>query len=295
MTQRPRVKVIINPAAGVAEPVLSVLNEVLGGAGVDWDVAITHGPGDAEAAAVAAGEEGYDFVGSYGGDGTLHEVVTGLAASSGPPVLILPGGTGNAVADDLGVPATLADAAALLTGTHELRPVDLGRMGERYFALRVTMGLEADMVTGTTPDMKARLGWFAYAVSGLRALTNEPVAHYTVEIDGRVLEEDGLALLIANSANTGVAGVSLATGVDLSDGLLDVVVIRPADLPGALGSAVDAVQGQEPRGLCHWQGRSIKVHAEPAQAVLCDGEESGMTPVEVVIAPSAVRVVVPKK
>jgi diacylglycerol kinase (ATP) len=295
MTAGPRVKVIINPAAGAAEPVLSVLNDVLGGAGVDWDVAITHGPGDAQAAAAAAADEGYDFVASYGGDGTLHEVVTGLAASSGPPVLILPGGTGNAVADDLGIPPTLSAATALVTGAHELRPLDLGRIENRYFALRVTMGLEADMVTGTTPDMKAKLGWFAYAVSGLRALTAEPVAHYTIEVDGRTFEEDGLALLIANSANTGVAGVSLATGVDVSDGLLDVVVIRPADLPGFLGSAVDAVQGQEPRALCHWQGTSIKVHAEPPQAVLCDGEEAGMTPVEVGVAPSAVRVVVPAK
>jgi diacylglycerol kinase (ATP) len=244
---------------------------------------------------MAAGQEGYDFVGSYGGDGTLHEVVTGIAASDGPPVLILPGGTGNAVADDLGVPSSLSAAVALITGDHELRPLDLGRMGDRYFALGVTMGLEADMVTGTTPDMKARLGWFAYGVSGLRALSAEPVAHYRVEVDGRLLEEDGLALLIANSANTGVAGVSLAAGVDVSDGLLDVVIIQPADLPALLGSAVDAVRGQEPRSLCHWQGTSIQVHSEPAQAVLCDGEDAGRTPVEVEIAPSAVSVVVPVK
>lgn len=295
MSEPVRIKVVINPASGTAEPVLPVLNDVFGGAGIGWDVAITHGAGDAEAAAATAAAEGYDYVGAYGGDGTLREVAAGIMKSSGPPVLPLPGGTGNAVADDLGLPADLAGAARVLTMPHELRPLDLGRIGDRYFALRVTMGLEADLVANTTPDMKARFGWFAYALSGLQALTSAPLAHYRVEVDGRSHEEDGLALLVANSANTGVAGVSISAGVDPSDGLLDVVVIQRSDIPGLLGSAVDAVQGQEPRAVCHWQGRRIRVEAEPQQAFLADGEDAGTTPFEVEVVPSAVRIVIPSK
>lgn len=295
MSEQKRIKVVINPAAGAAEPVLSVLNDVFGGAGIAWDVAITHGAGDAEAAAVIAASEGYDYVGAYGGDGTLREVATGIAKSSGPPVLALPGGTGNAVSDDLGLPADLTGAARVLTAPHGFRPLDLGRIGDRFFALRVTMGLEADLVANTTPDMKAKFGWFAYALSGLQALTTAPLAHYRVEIDGRPFEEDGLALLVANSANTGVAGVSIAAGVDPSDGVLDVVVIQGSDIPGLVGSALDAVQGQEPRAVCHWQGRHIRVEAVPQQAVLADGEEAGTTPLEIEVIPSAVRIVVPSK
>lgn len=288
-----RIKVVINPASGTAEPVLTVLNNVFGPAEMAWDVAITHGAGDAEAAARAAGGEGYDYVGAYGGDGTLQEVASGIAGAGGPPLLILPGGTGNAVADDLGVPQDLAAAAAVLTRAHELRPLDLGRVADRLFALRVTMGLEAKVVAGATPEMKSRYGWLAYAVSGLQALSSAPAARYVVELDGRVIEEEGLGLLVANSANTGVAGMSIAAGVDVSDGLLDVVVIQPSRLAGLIGSAVDAVQGQEPRAVCHWQGRRIRVTSDPEQLALADGEEVGMTPLDIEIVPSAVQVVVP--
>ena len=75
-----RVKVVINPAAGKAGAVLSVLNDVFGPAGIDWDVAITHVSGDGELAAREAAEQGFDLIGVYGGDGTVTEVVSVLAA-----------------------------------------------------------------------------------------------------------------------------------------------------------------------------------------------------------------------
>lgn len=67
-----RVKVIINPAAGQAEPILSVLNDVLGRAGIEWDVAITHKSGDGLIAARAAAGQGYDLIGAYGGAMARH-------------------------------------------------------------------------------------------------------------------------------------------------------------------------------------------------------------------------------
>ena len=68
-----RVKVIINPAAGQSEPILSVLNDVFGRAGIEWDVAITHKSGDGLIAARAAAGQGYDLIGAYGGDGSVAE------------------------------------------------------------------------------------------------------------------------------------------------------------------------------------------------------------------------------
>jgi len=289
-----RVKVIINPASGSSEPVLSVLNDVFGSAGIDWDVAVTHQAGDGTTAARAAVEEGFNLIGVYGGDGTVAEVASALAGGE-TPLLLLPGGTGNALADDLGIPTTLADAAALgVDDTAEIRRIDLGRVGERYFVLRLTMGLETAMVGATTREMKDRFGWLAYVISGIQAITSPEPATYSITVDGEVHEAEGVALMVANSAAVGhVAGVRIAQDVDVSDGLLDVVLVESAALPGLLGSAAEAAQGREPSGLSHWSGRRIRVEATPAQAVLTDGEDAGSTPFEVTVVPGAVAVLVP--
>lgn len=289
-----RIKIVINPAAGKSEPVLGVLNELLGPAGIDWDVAITHKSGDGVIAAREAVEQGYDLVGVYGGDGTVAEVASALA-EGGPPLLLLPGGTGNALAADLGIPPLLADAVALATADDaEIRLVDLGRMGDRWFVLRLTMGIEATMVDATTREAKDRFGWLAYAVAGIQALSEPPVALYSITVDGQSFEIEGVAAMVANSASTGVAGTKLATDIDVSDGLLDVVVVQSANLPSLLGSAADAAQGQEPRGLSRWSGKEIRVEASPVQTVLADGEDAGQTPIDVTVAAGVVRVVVPK-
>jgi YegS/Rv2252/BmrU family lipid kinase len=289
-----RVKVIVNPAAGKPESVLSVLNDVFGSAGIEWDVSITHRAGDGIKAARKAADKGYDLIAAYGGDGTIAEVASGLA-EGGPPILLLPGGTGNALAEDLGIPIDLAAAAALAVGDAGMvRPVDLGRYGKRWFALRMTMGFEAAIVRATTRKMKDRYGWLAYMLSALRSLSDPPMASYSMTIDGVAAECAGMALLVANSASTGAPGVRIASDIDVSDGLLDVIVVESGTLPMLLGSAVDAAQGLQPRALSRWRGREIRVVANPIQDVLLDGEEGGQTPVVVTVAAAAVRVLVPR-
>lgn len=288
-----RVKVVVNPAAGKAEPILTVLNEAFDPALVEWDVTVTHASGDAEAAARDAIAEGYDFVAAYGGDGTVAEVAAGLAGG-GPPLLLLPGGTGNVLASELGVPPDLASAAALLAGEHALRRVDLGRMGERLFVVRLTMGLEVAAVSAATPELKSRYGWLAYAYAGMQALAGAPVAAYTITVDGETFEAEGLAVLVANSAHTGVADLRFAADVDVSDGMLDVVVAQSTDMMALLGSAADAAKGLTPRSVTRWRGKSIRIEADPPQPVVADGEEAGETPIDVEVVRGALRVVVPK-
>ncbi|HET6350855.1 MAG TPA: diacylglycerol kinase family protein [Coriobacteriia bacterium] len=289
-----RVKVIINPAAGKPEPVLSVLNDVFSPAAIDWEVDITHESGDAKRSAQRAADEGYDLVGVYGGDGTVSEVAAGLA-EGGPPILLLPGGTGNALAAELGISPGLAEAAALAVGdAGEIRRVDVGRSGDQYFVLRLTTGLEAEMVSAATPEMKDKFGWLAYALSGLSAIAEAPMAAYRFTVDGAEVECEGLAALVANSAMVGVSGLRIAADVDVSDGLLDVVVVQRTDLPGLIGSAADAAQGQQPRMMSRWRGKVIHVETTPVQTVLADGEDAGQTPLDVSVVPGAIGVLVPR-
>ena len=289
-----RVKVIINPVSGKPQPILSVLNEVFAPGGIDWDVAITHGEGDGVVAACKAAEQGYDLIGVYGGDGTVTEVASALA-DGGPPILLLPGGTGNALADDLGIPPTLKEAAALVDETlSEVRRIDLGRSADRLFVLRMTMGLEAAMVAAATREMKDVYGWLAYAFGGLQALSAAPTATYSIAVDGVTAECEGLAAMVANSASTGVPGVRIADNVSVSDGLLDLVIVQKTNLPGLLGIATAAAQEEPSSLLNRWRGKEIRVEAKPVQVILADGEEAGSTPVSVTIVPAAVGVLVPR-
>ena len=290
-----RLKIIINPAAGKSEPVLSILNDVFRPAGIVWEVALTQEPGDGVTAAREAAGQGYDLVGVYGGDGTVAEVVSGLA-DGGPPLLLLPGGTGNALADDLGIPTTLAEAAALAVGdAADVKSIDLGRSGERFFALRMTMGIETALVGATTREMKDRFGWLAYVMAGLQALSDPQTAKYKITVDGVTHEVEGVAAMVANSVSVGhEVGVKIAQNVSVSDGLLDVVVVESAALSSLLGTAAAAAQGQEPDTMNRWSGKHIHVEATPRQAVLADGEEAGFTPVDVTVLQRAVQVLVPK-
>lgn len=248
-----RVKVVINPGAGQPQPVLSILNETLGEAGLDWDIAVTHKSGDGFVAAKQASDEGYELVCSYGGAGTVSEVAAALAGSS-TPMGVLPGGTGNALADDLGIPNDLPAAAAL----------------------------------------RGKFGWLAYAFAGLRTLKNPPRAMYRVEVDGQRHEVEGFACIVANSASTGVMGMKLSDRVDVSDGLFDVIIVESTNLTTLAGSTADAVGGSEPRSFCRWRGKMIKVESTPQQSVLIDGEDGGRTPVSVSILPGAVKIAVPR-
>jgi YegS/Rv2252/BmrU family lipid kinase len=294
MPQFRRLKIVINPASGRTEPVLSTLNDVLGSVDIEWDVAITHGAGDGSAAAREAVEQGWDLIGVYGGDGTVAEVASALAGTD-TPLLVLPGGTGNALAEDLGIPPGLADASALLgSGEYRVRSIDVGRVGQLPFVLRLTMGFEAEMVVAATREMKDRYGWLAYALTGLQTLSAPPVATYSMTIDGVDVVSEGVAAVVANSASTGVAGVKFAEDVDLSDGILDVVVVHQAGLFGWLASAADAAQGQQPRMMSRWRGRVIRIEARPAQSVLADGEDAGVTPIDVTVEPGALQVIVPR-
>jgi YegS/Rv2252/BmrU family lipid kinase len=291
-----RIQVVVNPASGQPEPVLSILNDAFGPEGIDWSVAVTHGAGDGYRQALKAAEEGFDVIGVYGGDGSVAEVASAIARHGGPPIAILPGGTGNALAEDLGIPRSLADAAHMLAiGDCEIRSVDMGRIDDGWFVLRATMGFEASVVNAASRDLKGRFGWLAYAFGGLQALGSPPVAHYRIDIDDQHVEAEGLACIVANSASTGVLGVRIADGVDVSDGKLDVIVVDNASLTQLAGTVADVAQGYEPRGVSHWSGSRIRVESHPAQPVLADGEAIGDTPVEAQVVSQAIHVVVPRQ
>jgi YegS/Rv2252/BmrU family lipid kinase len=304
---RRRVYVIANPAAGQGNFDVKDLNARFSAAEIEWEVFFTKKWGDAEEHALRALDEGADVVAAYGGDGTVAEV-GGAMAGSGVPMGILPGGTANVMSVELGIPLPFGEAINVLCYEElTLRPVDVGKVDDRHFVLRLSMGLEARMVEGADRNLKDRLGTLAYAFSALKAIAAPEVIHFDFEIDGQQISEEGIACVIANSANLGRAGWQLAPDVTVSDGMLDVFVVNDATMPTVM-SLISGILGQETNGVAaeevgakssqsrsvrHWRAKNVFVQSEPACSVQCDGEMIGETPKKISILPAALQVVVP--
>jgi YegS/Rv2252/BmrU family lipid kinase len=273
-----------------------VLNAVLNDSGIEWDVSVTQGAGDGTRLAREAVENGVDAVGVYGGDGTIMEVIGGLIGST-VPLILLPGGTANVMSKELGIPQDLGQALALaIDGPHELKKVDLGRLDDRYFILRASLGFEADMVKGADRETKDRFGIGAYFISAWSALRSRQRARYHITVDSKQYRVSGFTCIIANSGHIGFADISMDSNIDVSDGLLDVMVVREANFSLAahvLATLIKRERSSRVELVKHWQGREISVTARPLQTVQCDGEILGKAQLRVKTVPAAVSVIVP--
>jgi diacylglycerol kinase (ATP) len=289
-----RIFVVINPAAGQDQPILSSLNKIFHEKGVDYDVAVTKDKGDGKQLAREAVESGAEIILVYGGDGTVMECASGLIGSS-TPLAILPGGTANVMARELGLPLNLVEAVSLAINPQaSIRCVDMVRVGKDTFLLRAGVGFEAEMVEGANRELKDRLGVLAYGWSALQALVDPPLARYRLGLDGTEVESEGLACIVANSGHMGVSDIVLSPKADISDGLLDVFVVTKADLPSLAALAASVLSGrQDLPALQHWQVREVRIEADPLQSVQLDGELTGQTPVTMKILPEAVKIIVP--
>ena len=293
-----KLQVIINPAAGVGRPILQALNAGLKDTGIEWDVSITHKAGDAERLAKKAVEDGADVVGVHGGDGSVMEVASALRGIS-TPLAIFPGGTANVMSVELGIPSADIDASIdfIAKGNYTTRRIDMGRVNDRLFLLRIGIGLEADMMKSADQEIKNRFGMLAYAFSALNEMRNLTPTLYRVRVDGELHEIEGISCMIANSGNVAIGGLTLSKKIDISDGALDVVIFRRADLAAMITVSAAVVsptaEATDSPQVVHYQGREIIVEADPPQTISIDGEVIEPVNLTASVLPGAVNVIVP--
>lgn len=288
-----RIHIIVNPASGKPEPVLSTLNHVFREAGVDWDLSITKESSDARKFALAAVDAGVDVVGAYGGDGTVMEVAHALHGSD-IPLAILPGGTANLLSVELGIPRDLSQAAAIAVSEQSVvRPVDMGKVGESYFILRLGVGFAGEQIKHASRELKDRWGIMAYSIAKLKALATVETAEYRIVVDGVEHILVGKNCLVDNAGNLGLPGITASKKINVSDGLLDVIFIKDASISSfiAVGSSI-ADRTPNPNAFQHWQAREVTIETDPPQPVQGDGELWGETPVTITTIPNAVGVLV---
>jgi YegS/Rv2252/BmrU family lipid kinase len=245
-------------------------------------------PGDAETLAAELAAE-VDVLMVFGGDGTVHEVANGLPvpAGDGPVVALLPGGTGNDLARAIGIPPDPVAAATELAGARP-RSLDLLDCGTRRAANGVNAGFAAAATEVLSRRVKKLLGPGAYLVGGLRVGVNPPTWPARVEVDGRVVQGEALAVVVGNGGSFG-GGRWLIPEADVGDGLLDVLVV-PADTSKAELARHLARDNRLPGDLPRLRGTSATVVTD--MPCRLDGEPAP-TPGSVTVIPAAWRVLTP--
>ncbi|MEA3335940.1 MAG: diacylglycerol kinase family protein [Chloroflexota bacterium] len=285
----PKIHVVLNPVSGKDEPVINVLNRVFNKYGVDWDISITRKYGDATEFARQAAESGFDLVAGYGGDGTQHEIANGVMGT-GVTMGVLPGGTGNGFANELGIPKTLEPAVELLCTSHNQRKIDVAQLEDGYFIQRLFTGIEPD--EQTSREDKDKYGTLAYLKRDINRLSEIQDIPYRLTIDGEVIEVMGHKCYVVNSAKAGT-GLSLAAGFTVDDGILDVFILSQ-DLDSIDAALTRFLDLDNPKaGEYYWRGQEIRIEVEPDQPVWTDGEYTGRTPVSIKVLPAALTVAVP--
>ena len=295
------VHVVVNPQAGHAEPVLTPLDAVFASAGVSWDVSVVDDRASPEELALAAVDDGAGVVAAYGGDGTVAAVGSALA---GTDVIlgVLPGGTANAIARELGVPGDIEGAGRLFCPPGDdpapgrVADVDLIRMADGGHALlQVGIGLHAAAIRETDREAKNAFGTAAYALAGLQAVRGAEPSRYTLYLDDEAVETTGVACLVCNGGAVGFGPFALAPEISMSDGLLDVLVLQDASASTLLAVTRDLLLNRAPTtdSVQRWRSTSVWVESDPPQPMQRDGSPMHWTPLVARVRPGALRVVVP--
>jgi diacylglycerol kinase (ATP) len=294
-----RVLVVVNPVSGRrrAGRDLPRFLAAFRGAGGTAEEFRTAAAGDAARAAAGAAADGFDAVVAVGGDGTVNEILNGLGDAR-LPVGLLPSGTANLLARDLGIPFDAA-AAGRVAATGRAAPVDLGLaraagVPPRRFLCVAGAGLDGAVVRAVASSRETGplgfRGWIGPLWRTLRAY-DYPVMEASV--DGAPAGRGTLAVVCNTRSYGGL--FTLAAGARTDDGLLDLCLVdagRGRPVAPYLWAAWRGTLAGRP-GVTIAPGARMRIDAPTAVPVQVDGDPCGTTPLEVEVLPGAARVIVP--
>lgn len=251
--------------------------------------------------AAAAVSAGVDVVVAVGGDGVVLQVVQRLGGTA-TALGIIPMGTGNLLATNLGIPRAREDAVEVILGG-DRRTIDLGHASvdgkERLFSVACGIGFDAEVMKATTRRGKSRWGKLAYLASAVATSGRVRDAEHRVTVNGVERTMPAMQVFLANFAGAGLP-IKPRLPIAPDDGVLDLVVLRAPGRVRALAAAWDALR-QSKVGHSHngrvYRARVTRAHIEasPARLVEIDGSVLGKTPVTISVRPKALTVLVPRQ
>jgi YegS/Rv2252/BmrU family lipid kinase len=273
---------------------------LLGERGIAAQACATTAPDDATRLAAEAIQNGADILISYGGDGTLNEVLQAMIGSRAA-LAVWAGGTANVVALDLGMPTgirQLADVIAggktrrIAVGVARAEAVDSALPAQRYFFMFAGIGLDASIARNVNMRLKRRTGELAFWVEGMKHLITWQAEPFAVDVDGQVFEST--FTLIGNGKGYG-GGICITPGAKLEEPWFELFILPPLPNKTAyLGELLACLRGKlDHTRAKRVRGRHIKVNSSHGPWVEVDGEIIGPLPMRFDIVPDALSIVVP--
>jgi diacylglycerol kinase (ATP) len=255
-------------------------------------VCATSGAGEAEALARHAAAEGYEKIVAAGGDGTINEIVNGIAGHN-VTLGLLPLGTMNVFATELGLPANNLERCWNIILQNRTQRVDLPRANRKHFVQLAGVGLDAQAVKETSRAFKRNFGPLSYLISAVQIASRTPPV-LRLESDDTATAE-GSFVLVGNGRLYGGRFPFFKQAV-MNDGLLDVIVFKRlgyVDIIRYLQDVVFTPQISSPE-VDYFQTKHLRVSSEENVPVEIDGELTGHCPVEFKIRAGGLRVITPR-
>ena len=288
-----RILVIGNPIAGRgrAPRRITTLELNLCRAGHDVEVYLTTTSGDAGRRAAQV-DGVIDRIIVVGGDGTLNEVLNGLPDPGRIPLLLLPMGTANVLARELGLPRQ-PEQTARLVEQGVVRRLDMGMLGQRRFLALASAGFDAMVTRDLLGRRQGALGFTGYIMPILRMMRHYRAPHLEVHVDGHPPCR-GAMVVVSNIRNYG--GVfSITDRACCDSGHLDICVLHRGAIPNLCAYALAALgRGLSRRpDVTYLTGRSIRIESPQEVPVEVDGDYAQATPVDIGVRPALVPMIVP--
>ncbi len=276
---------------------LPQLVERLNEAGYQATAYATTGPGDATTEAGRVIDEGIDLIIAAGGDGTISEVINGMAPKpKRPSFAIIPAGTTNDFARALGIPRNYRKAIDTIVEGKQI-PIDIGQVNDQYFIYLGGGGRITDLSYETPSKLKKVIGRPAYFLQGIKMLPQirrEQLVR--IEYDGEVFEGDILCFFIANTNS--IAGIEkLTPDAIINDGKFDLLIVRKMNVTNFIRLFLLAFRGLhlKSRYMLYTKASRIKVETKSDMVLNLDGEHGGEFPREFVNIPQHIDMIVPEQ
>jgi diacylglycerol kinase (ATP) len=237
--------------------------------------------------------EGAELVVVWGGDGMVQRTADAVAGS-GVPLAIVPAGTANLLATNLGIPSDIAECVKIgLSGTR--RPIDLGRFNDEHFAVMAGVGFDARMIRDADAGLKDRVGRLAYIWTGAKNLKS-PRARARIKVDGQPWLKDKVACVLVGNVGSLFGGVTVFEDARPDDGRLEVGVVTAKSATQWMRALARTATGRPERSpFVHLtSGKRISIRLGAAMPYELDGGDRPPTDrIRVRVAPGAAIFCVP--
>lgn len=239
--------------------------------------------------------DGADGAIAVGGDGTVSEVAAALEGR-GIPLGVIPAGSTNIIAQELGIPNNLNHAAALAFGPFDVHEMDVGLCNGKPFLHMGGTGIDSRLFEMTDDNLKRRIGWMAYVPAAMRAVWDS-ASKFRITIDEEEHMVTSPLILVANGSSIINASFKLDGSIKSDDGQLDVLIVtatKPHEFAMVVAQAATTAIGESPYVIQRKASR-ILVESDKPQPIQLDGDVALETPAEFTILPRAIGIAVPGK